>query len=283
MKLVKLWGGLGNQLFQYSFGEYLKTETNEEIIYVNTAGFSVLSNSPLNEFKCIFFTNSSEKYFGNYFNGNYRFNRKLIQLLPFLSRKICVENLRETFCKSSLQSILFDGYWQDLSFIDFNRQNLKSLFTLKDLSILNQSEFSDLIVHCDSSVSMHIRRTDFLTSSYHNVLSLDYYKNAIRKVLEYIENPVFFIFSDDIVWVKNNFNFNHRTYFVSSQNLQQSMLTDFGLMSICKHHIIANSTFSWWPAWLNDHKDKIVIAPENWYKINNALAKRILPKEWIIL
>lgn len=283
MKLVKLWGGLGNQLFQYSFGEFLKKETNEEVIYVNAFGVCDLSNSPLSAFNCVSSQNSTGKYFSNYFNGSYRFNRKVLQFLPFLSNKIIVENLREAFSKNSLQYILFDGYWQDLSFIDFNRYALQALFTLRDETILTQTDFSDLIYNCDAAVSIHIRRTDFLASSYHNVLTLDYYQKAMHQIVERVQNPIFFIFSDDIFWAKNNFSFNKNTYFVSSQNSHQSMLTDFNLMSICKHHIIANSTFSWWPAWLNDHEDKIVIAPKNWYKFNNELANRILPKEWIML
>lgn len=283
MKLVKLWGGLGNQLFQYSFGEFLKKETNEEVIYVNAFGVCDLSNLPLSAFNCVLSQNSTGKYFSNYFNGSYRFNRKVLQFLPFLSNKIIVENLREAFSKNSLQYILFDGYWQDLSFIDFNRYALQALFTLRDETILTQTDFSDLINNCDAAVSIHIRRTDFLASSYHNVLTLEYYQKAMHQIVERVQNPIFFIFSDEIFWAKNNFSLNKNTYFVSSQNSHQSMLTDFHLMSICKHHIIANSTFSWWPAWLNNHEDKIVIAPKNWYKFNNELANRILPKEWIML
>lgn len=283
MKIVKLWGGLGNQLFQYSFGEYLKKITNEEIVYVNQLGVCDFTNSPLNEFNCFFSKNNSEKYFSYYFNWNYRFKRKVFQLLPLLSNQIIVENLKEPFCRNSLKYILFDGYWQDLNFIDFNRHDLKLLFTPKEESIIAQSDLSTMIFNCDSAVSVHMRRKDFLTSSYHNVLTFDYYQNAINQVLEHVNNPTFFIFSDDITWVKNNFNFCNTKCHFTGQNSNKSVLIDFSLMSNCKHHIIANSTFSWWAAWLNDYQNKIVIAPENWYRYNNELAKRILPKEWILI
>lgn len=283
MKLVKLWGGLGNQMFQYSFGQYLKSVTKEEVVYVNQVGICDFSSSSISGFNCILKNNISEKHFLHYFNKCYRINRKALQLLPLLSNKILVENLKKSFSEHSLHFVLFDGYWQDLKFIDFNRQSLKSIFTPMDAAIIKQNDFFSLISDCETSVSVHIRRTDFLTSSYHNELGLDYYRKAILQVSVRVKNPVFFIFSDDIDWVKDHLQFNHLAYFVSEQNYQQSLLTDFCLMSSCKHHIIANSTFSWWAAWLNDNYNKIVVAPKNWYRFNNELAKRILPKEWITL
>ena len=116
---------------------------------------------------------------------------------------------------------------------------------------------------------------------------MDYYYNAIEKISENVIDPHFFIFSNDIDWVKKNLDLylNKLKYtFVDNSNIDDSSIADLYLMSRCKHHIIANSTFSWWGAWLNPSTDKVVIAPARWYvgELNNSTVD-LIPSNWIRL
>ena len=138
---------------------------------------------------------------------------------------------------------------------------------------------------CPLAVSLHVRRGDYVsdpkTKAILGVCSLDYYRAAIAHIAERIESPAFFVFSDDIAWAKANLEIPFPCEYVDHNQGQQSY-NDMHLMSLCKHHIIANSSFSWWGAWLNPRKDKIVIAPENWFA-NNEDAKDLIPPESVKL
>jgi hypothetical protein len=121
-----------------------------------------------------------------------------------------------------------------------------------------------------NAVSLHVRRGDYVHNSTnaatYEVCSLDYYRASIRHMAERIQQPKFFIFSDDIAWVKNNLKIDFPHHYVDCNHGEESY-NDMRLMSLCQHHIIANSSFSWWGAWLNPNREKIVIAPKNWFAI----------------
>ena len=126
-----------------------------------------------------------------------------------------------------------------------------------------------------------MRRGDCVANpknAYIGFCSLDYYKAAINQMMNKIKDPVFFIFSDDIDWVKNNLLFASQSIFVD-HNKNTESYNDMRLMSLCKHHIIANSSFSWWGAWLNPNPDKLVIAPKNWFR-NGINDRDLIPVEW---
>jgi hypothetical protein len=127
---------------------------------------------------------------------------------------------------------------------------------------------------------LHIRRGDYLTNIVHNTNKEDYYKNAIKLIEEKVKNPVFYIFSDEIEWVKQNFDIKYPTVYVDFNDALTNF-EDIKLMSSCKHNIIANSSFSWWSAWLNENSNKIVIAPKQWFTDVSRNTKDIIPKSWI--
>jgi hypothetical protein len=135
-----------------------------------------------------------------------------------------------------------------------------------------------------NSVSIHIRCGDYLSpkyiSIYGGICTIEYYKRAISYILQTVDNPVFFIFSDDIEWTKDNITINN-AIFVSNNKGINSFL-DMYLMSICKHNIIANSSFSWWGAYLNKNKNKKVIMPNRWF--NSKLPDpNVFDSKWIKL
>jgi hypothetical protein len=127
---------------------------------------------------------------------------------------------------------------------------------------------------------MHIRRGDYqnnpTTKEFHGLCSIEYYQRAIKLMNENVDNPHFFVFSDDMNWVRKEYEINGQHTFVDI-NDESNGTIDMQLMSLCKHNIIANSSFSWWAAWLNNYNKKIVIAPEKWFNNSSIDTSTILP------
>jgi len=175
-----------------------------------------------------------------------------------------------------------DGFWQNAKYFKNIEKEIREEFTLRkplDEKFANISRQIENI----PSVSIHIRRGDYVndpkTKAVHNVCDLDYYNKAIDIIKTNVNNPTFFVFSDDIDWVSKNLEINSPTFWVS--NLKSKDYEELILMSKCKHNIIANSSFSWWGAWLNQNPDKIVIAPKQWLINKTADELDILPPRWI--
>jgi hypothetical protein len=115
----------------------------------------------------------------------------------------------------------------------------------------------------------------------HGLCPISYYQNAINYISAQVEQPYFFIFSDDMGWAKENLKMDLPCIYIDHNHGAESY-NDMRLMSLCQHHIIANSSFSWWGAWLNASSNKIVIAPKKWFANNNNV-KDLLPIDWITL
>ncbi len=260
MKIIKLQGGLGNQMFQYAYGRALEL-TGEKIIF-DTSFFNggkakkdIARNFELNNFnirtKAIF---SNEKH---------PLTRPINKILVKLRLKP-------------------DGFWQNVKYFKNIEKEIREEFTLKKPLDEKFNNISKQIGNTPS-VSIHIRRGDYVnnakTKAIHNVCELEYYNKAINIIKSQINNPNFFVFSDDIEWVKNNLKTDSPTFWVS--NLKGEDYEELVLMSKCKHNIIANSSFSWWSAWLNQNPDKIVIAPKQWLSNKTADVLDILPESWI--
>jgi hypothetical protein len=181
---------------------------------------------------------------------------------------------------SSSQNYYLDGYWQTEKYFLVNRQKLLNDFCLKQsLSAVA----NNLANHAKSvcSVSIHVRRGDYLNySNTFNIQSVDYYQRAINVLKNKLVSPIFFVFSDDITWCKANLSFANDLIFIDESIADYEQLT---LMSLCSHHIIANSSFSWWGAWLGLNQDKVVIAPQNWFADHALTVNDIVPNDWLKL
>lgn len=137
------------------------------------------------------------------------------------------------------------------------------------------------LITAKESVSLHIRRGDYLTaenSIFQNICTPTYYKNAVSYMNSNVVNPYYFIFSNDIEWCKNNLNLDNITFV--DWNIGVNSYKDMQLMSLCKHNIIANSSFSWWGAWLNNNPNKVVCVPKRWYN-NKATVYGECPDSWV--
>lgn len=286
--ILKLSGGLGNQMFQYATARSI-TKTKNIIVDLSFLNANNHSN--------IEFT--ARGYELNVFKNlrMLRTNRILVRLLrnPGFGYRLLqffskikpgkVITLRNAIPKSKLNSaslIYMDGYFQEPSLFESIRSTLLNDFDLNHLGKTAAHTIGDIIASTNS-ISIHIRRGDYLKPSInevHGILPWDYYKNAIEKMNLNVENPIYFIFSDDPEWCVKNIILppNQQSYFISGN----SMYEDLRLMASCKHNIIANSTFSWWGAWLNKNPEKSIIAPKDWFK-NTVLnsANKIIPENWI--
>ncbi len=178
------------------------------------------------------------------------------------------------------------GTYISKSYFESIASILKQEFQIKS-PLSPQTERLLKIMASQNSISIHVRRGDYAdngkTQQVHGLLSLDFYKKAIQYCDERMQAPVYYVFSDDVSWVKKNLDINGSIYFIDHTNADRAY-EDVLMMSQCKHNIIANSGFSFWGAWLNANKEKLVIAPEQWFA-DKALNKQfdLLPEEWVKL
>ncbi len=292
MIITKLLGGLGNQMFQYAAGRALaiKNETNLTI-----------DVSSLNSYKL-----HQGYQLPDIFNANFQIATRRdiwksaglykIDLLQNLITKVLKIKKKSGYIyephfnywsgfKDVSDGTYLSGYWQsEKYFIDFENE-LRKDFTFKPtLNGLN-IDLADAIKESSNSVSLHIRRGDYLSdpkaSKIHGACPISYYKKSVKFISESLNNPQYYIFSDDIQWAIQNLRIEEEHTFIK-HNVGQYSYIDMMLMSMCKHHIIANSSFSWWGAWLNPSKEKIVIAPQKWFEVDINQSD-LIPKNWLQL
>jgi len=176
------------------------------------------------------------------------------------------------------------GYWQSEKYFHEVASVIRSDFTFKN-PLTRQN--ADLAVQIGqvNAVSLHVRRGDYVknskTTATHGLCSLEYYRKAIRHLADRVEKPYFFIFSDDIPWVKNHLDMDFSCQYIDHNSGAESY-NDMHLMSLCRHYIIANSSFSWWGAWLNPSKNKIVVVPQRWFANDNNV-QDLFPFGWVPL
>lgn len=257
--IVKILGGLGNQMFQYAYGRNLELSGRKVVFDVsffqgNKAKKDVARNFKLDKF------NIQTKI---EFSGE---RHRFLDLWNKTKRHA---------------GLKVDIYYQNEKYFSLISDIIRQEFTLKNKFSDKAQEALQKIESADS-VSLHVRRGDYVLNrninAYHGICSLDYYQAAIKLIKEKISSPTFFVFSDDIAWTKDNLK-GSEFVFVSCPEIED--VEELILMSKCKHNIIANSSFSWWGSWLNSNSDKIVIAPQKWFNDKKANKNQILPEKWI--
>lgn len=297
MIITKLDGGLGNQMLQYSIGKSLavKLNTNLKIDSSNLErdkdqlqGTFIKRSLKLQVFDIAL--NEASTFEKKVFKSGIYNNIKI-----FLASRIKIPNLNIYYKEESRlfdkrlfslnANLYLEGYWPNHKYFDSIRPTLLRDFTLKHNPDKLNKNLLDLINNCQS-VALHIRRSDYITNkdaaNHFAKLSLDYYKKGIEFIKNKITNPIFFIFSDDVEWVKSNLKIKEN-FVICDVNTVDNGFDDLRLMRNCKHFIIANSTLSWWGAWLSENEDKIVIAPQQWFVDEIKNKHEILLSNWIKL
>jgi hypothetical protein len=285
MFFVKIHYGLGNQMFQYALARRISIERQLPF----KMDISFYSKNPtlketkrtydLNKFNII--ENVATDVELNRFASDSilkRLSQKLERnLVPYYYRSIVREkglSFDSNILKIRKGSYLH-GYWQNEEYFKPVERILRKDFTFKFGPDQLTASLINLIKSKESAIAIHIRRGDYLTDK--NILSVlyhcpqSYYGNAIEYIAKEVKNPFFFIFTDDPDWARDSFKIGYPNTLISGQSLD-SPPEELRLMSSCKHFIIANSSFSWWAAWLGSSLEKIVIAPQQWYKNGTNIA-----------
>ena len=276
MVIVKIMGGLGNQLFIYAAAKRLSV-INDAFLKLDTIsayakdGYSRAYS--LNHFRINAEYATIEDVYeldlGNRRNLRYHFNK----ILPFRYKRFIRED--KIFDPRLLNlkianTVYLDGYWQ-------NENYFKDIETIirKDFEIVSPHDHINIELAKEmsesNSICLHARRL-----KYEYLLLVEYYDLAIKHMAKEVPNPHFYCFSDDMEWIENNVIIDYPVTYISD-NKESKDYEDLWLMTQCKHYIIANSTFSWWGAWLNSNPSKIVIVPKNWGY------RAAVPKEWVVL
>lgn len=290
MIVSRIIGGLGNQMFQYAFGRYLSIKKGTNL-KLDLRGFETYE---WREFELGVFnvnaTIASQKEIDDILKPRYfPFGKK--DYFGFGNLNLVLNESKMLFDTNFLKvkkNTYISGYWQSEKYFPGIREILLDDFKFKSTFDKNVQILADRIIITPDAVSVHIRRGDYIQNAQvnkiHGVLPIEYYLVAMGLIHEKLENPIFYFFSDDIDWVKNKF-MNLENVFFMDQNIEKKSFEDMRLMSLCKHNIIANSSFSWWGAWLNQNPNKIVIAPKQWFAdpIKNKEAIDIVPDSWIKL
>lgn len=282
MIIVNLKGGLGNQMFQYALGRRLALKNNNEL-KLDISGYprQNLRSYRLNNFNIAEKIATDDevkklKYPLGFFSKAWRrFSFKILRIHHVGWEPQALRLLEQK------KNLYLDGFWQSYKFFDDIVDVLKRDFTLREPMENIRPDLLNKIKE-SNSVSIHIRRTDYVSTKraqvYHGMCDLDYYQRALELIKDRVSNPAFFIFSDDIEWVKNNLPISDPALYVSQEGLEDYQ--ELTLMSKCKHNIIANSSFSWWAAWLNSNPDKTVITPKQWFGNNSIKIDDIVLPTW---
>ena len=236
MNVVKIMGGLGNQLFQYAIAKHLEQ--------YDTIGLDIT-------------------YYDSDINKDGSVPHRDFLLPCFVDNLVYAEqetrprvNQWQYDQDRAYTDSWFFGDWQEYNFFKDAKLNIR----LKDKYITKGARKLANKMQGENSVAIHIRRTDYEGLGW--LLSLDYYDRAIKRIKSLVDNPTFYLFSDDILWCSENLT-------TDGICIRFNELIDFWLMSKCKHNIIANSSYSFWAAYLNENADKHVIYPQNWICAKN--------------
>ena len=288
MIIVRLQGGLGNQLFQYSAARSLAIKKRTEL-FIDATGYDTDRNDITkrkNELRL--FNIKAQLATPELINkvANKSFVERVVsKVLPYYRLNYYTErhfHYDPNFFKAS-SSVILVGFWQSEKYFKDIISIVKEEFLITAPLSSSTIEICNQIKNTNS-VGLHVRRGDYVsnpaTLSYHGVCEPEYYEKALEILAEKAGEIELFVFADEIEWAKENIVTSFPVTFVD-HNDSQHAYEDLYLMSHCKHNIIANSSFSWWAAWLNNNPAKIVIAPAKWFNESNADPRDLLPEEWL--
>lgn len=296
MIISRITSGLGNQLFQYALGRRI-SHMNNMPLKLDISTFETYKKIPssweipIRTYRLSHFNILEDIATKDEVENVRKKSTFLEKLRPYHKRSYIKEQNRQ-FNPDVLNisaSAYLEGYWQCAQYFIDIEKIIRREFTLKDTLDSANEDMAQNIKNSES-ISVHVRRGDYVsnpgTKKKFGTCSLDYYRRAIEKIADLASHPHFFVFSDDVAWGKENLIIEYPTTYVDI-NGHEKDYADLWLMSLCEHHIIANSSFSWWGAWLCSNKYKVIIAPKKWFNLseaeNNIETRDRIPKSWIRL
>ncbi len=301
MITVRLLGGLGNQLFQYAVGRSVSIEKDDKLIldssfYDYSHWWTAKRECKLNHFNItgdfIHYSRLPASLMSVVCQGAWKMPKMINFVSENLFQKIpCpiynAHYIHETIFESQPDkfdqagNLYLDGNWQAEKYFDKHADVIKNDLQMVTAPSPENKKWGDFISH-NNCICLHVRRGDYVTNSvakqHVGTCSLDYYNRAIEYIADRVDNPVFIVFSDDIPWAREHIPISFPVYYMTHNN-GDTDYEDLRLMSLCNYFITANSSFSWWGAWLGGYKDKIVVCPKRWY--NDGTNNDIIPERWV--
>jgi hypothetical protein len=290
MIVVKLQGGLGNQMFQYACAKMLATKY--EISLKVDLDF-LLDRTPRENF-----------VFRNYDLDIFILNPPIISVEEKTKLLRKPSNLLQRFIKPNYITFVekqfnfdekvmnlgpntyLDGYFQSEKYFASIKDEIKKEFTFRNkFSELEKSLYDE--IKSKNAICVNFRRADYVnlqvSADMHGIVEMEFYHHAINEIATKVDNPTFYVFSDEITWCQQNFSIDYPCTFVDYRYKGEKFASYFQLMIACKHFIIPNSTFAWWAAWLSESNETIVITPRKWFanEVMQAQAIDIIPDRWI--
>lgn len=274
INVIKFQGGLGNQMFQYAMYIALRKRKPYSLFFFDIGGSTGCHNGF--ELPSIFPSISLSR--ATWYN-------RIRYRMPFIFKHLITLKQPNslTFYPEFLQEkndAIYDGFWQSEQYFQDVTETIHRRFSFNEILLNNKTlELRNKLLTETESVSIHIRRGDYLSETFRLTCNLEYYKKAISLISKKLSNPHFYFFSDDIAWVKENIPIPNAIFI--DWNTSKDSWQDMYLMSHCKHNIVANSSFSWWGAWLNKNESKIVIAPSLWF--DDGSIQDVHPRTWVLI
>jgi hypothetical protein len=292
MIVVRLIGGLGNQMFQYAAGKALALHHNTHLLIDKIAleqdakGAFTKRNYALGCFNidASFATNEQIAFFEEESAG--KLKRAFNRMFPAAKKKVVYYESGHRFHENFFtlpQDTYLIGFWQTEKYFGKFQEQIRNDFTLRHPV---PEEVEDLLseIRDTNSTSLHVRRGDYVSlqsaADFHGTPELDYYTKAVEHIIGEKGKTSVYVFSDDLIWCRKHLSFDLPVTFVQQSHGAE---WDMYLMSQCRNNIIANSSFSWWGAWLNPHPEKIVTVPEYWFKNTRSDSMDIVARGWKII
>jgi hypothetical protein len=286
MIVVKISGGLGNQMFQYAAARALANHHNVDLMLdlswfknipeKNTTRLFELHNYPINAHIASVDEEAHLKIYHSWFLTGIRTMNKEWKYMR--EKSFSFDNNFYSYPSNAY----LDGYWQSNLYFEKIDEQIRSQFQPIEAPS-DQDKILLKEIKKNNSVAIHVRRGDYVENTsanrFHGLCTLEYYGRAIDIILKKEKNLNFYIFSDDLPWAQDNFSIPGSVVYVGHNTVDQAF-NDLRLMAACSHQIIANSSFSWWGAWLNTNPSKTVIAPSKWF-VNKRDTKTLIPNSWI--
>lgn len=272
-----LSGGLGNQMFQYA--AYLSLKLSGKDVRLDTSLYNVRSMHNGFELNRVF--DIKDKVI----NRGHPYVDFLRAILKYRKSWCCLEEPGIYTDLAACNKLIIKGDWQSEKYFLQIEKEVRTTYTFNGIDFNNETLAERMLKQ--NSVSIHVRRGDYYNipenaKLFANICNEEYYKNAIKIICSKVESPVFYAFSNDVPWLQSFFSNLDMdiNYHIITSNKGMDSYKDMYLMSRCRHNIIANSSFSWWGAWLNDNPEKIIIAPKEWNHRDPQTYKNLIPKQW---
>lgn len=269
---VKLMGGLGNQMFQYAMAKAVAERTGRSInldtrFFRKTKGNHTQRQLELHSFNVRATTDAAPPV--------------ILKMMPCVEEGQAIDVVKDCMRKGP---VLLQGYWQAEQYFSCVKQKLREDFTLKGDRSARLKDYKQAVNGAQNPLCIHVRRGDYVTNpdaaSVHGVCALSYYQAAVARIMAVHPVDRCFVFTDDPAWVTANFSIGI-PFDVIEPEPGAAVAEDIFMMSLCRHHIVANSSFSWWGAWLARDDGGLTVAPEPWYLNPPPQGEEIVPKPWL--